>query len=127
MGPPRFVLLEHYWRGVHWDLMLESGDSLRTWALDEPPAPGLEIVAGALPDHRLAYLDFEGAVSGDRGTVRRLDRGTYAATLWTDDRVVVALSGDHLDGEIELLRVVEDDRADPRRGWRLRMTSKVRR
>ncbi len=29
----RFVILEHQWNGVHWDLMLEQGGVLRTWAL----------------------------------------------------------------------------------------------
>ena len=40
---PRFVLLEHVWNGVHWDFMLEAGDVLRTWAIDQP------IVAGPGP------------------------------------------------------------------------------
>ena len=30
-----------------------------------------------LPDHRKHYLDYEGEVSGDRGTVSRIDSGTY--------------------------------------------------
>src|SRR6478672_1315886 len=30
----RFVVLEHRWQGVHWDLMFERGDVLCTWAID---------------------------------------------------------------------------------------------
>ncbi len=45
---PRFVLLEHAWNGVHWDFMLEAGESLRTWAIDAP------IVAGRTLGPRIA-------------------------------------------------------------------------
>ena len=37
----------------------------------------VEMDAEVLPDHRLAYLDYEGPISGDRGSVTRWDRGTY--------------------------------------------------
>jgi hypothetical protein len=101
----RFVVLEHRWEGVHWDLMLDVGDALRTWAIDAPIVAGADLPARALPDHRLAYLDYEGEVSGGRGTVRRIDRGTYVPRVWTADRVRVELSGDQLVGEAELRRV----------------------
>ena len=65
---PRFVILEHHWNGVHWDLMLEVDDRLRTWALDAPIAPGMDVPARRLPDHRAVYLDYEGAISGGRGS-----------------------------------------------------------
>jgi len=38
----------------------------------------LEIPARRLVDHRLDYLDFEGAVSDDRGKVYQLAAGTYS-------------------------------------------------
>ncbi|HEV2971076.1 MAG TPA: DNA polymerase ligase N-terminal domain-containing protein [Pirellulales bacterium] len=63
--------------GVHWDLMLESGAALRTWALAAEPASDILIAAEQLPDHRLAYLDYEGPISGDRGTVIRWDAGHF--------------------------------------------------
>ncbi len=73
---PRFVILCHEnHRGAHFDFMLESGDVLKTWALPQPPASGVEIECEALADHRLAYLDYEGPVSGGRGSVARWDRG----------------------------------------------------
>ena len=66
---PRFVILRHELpdprrRGVHWDFMLEHAGVLRTWALAEEPAPNKPISAEALADHRLAYLNYEGPVSG---------------------------------------------------------------
>lgn len=102
--PPRFVLLEHRWDGVHWDFMLERDDVLRTWAIDAPIEVGETLPARSLPDHRLAYLDYEGPVSGDRGEVRRIARGTYDTTLWSDDRVCVIVSSPQLNGEVILSR-----------------------
>ncbi len=103
----RFVLLEHRWNGVHWDLMLETGEagSLRTWAIDAAVVPGKALPARALDDHRAAYLDHEGEVSGGRGTVRRVDRGEYEPIVWTPDLVRVRLAGGQLVGLAELRRV----------------------
>ncbi len=101
----RFVLLEHRWRGVHWDLMLERGETLRTWAIDAPIVAGVELPARSLADHRMVYLEYEGEVSGGRGSVRRLDAGTYATIDWRDDRVRVTLEGTQLVGEAELRQV----------------------
>jgi hypothetical protein len=101
---PRFVVLEHHWNGVHWDLMLERGDGLRTWAIDAPIAAGIDLPARALGDHRSRYLDYEGAISGNRGEVRRLDRGLYTARLWTADRIRIELHGAQLWGPAELRR-----------------------
>jgi hypothetical protein len=104
---PQFVLLEHCWNGVHWDFMLEYGNTLRTWAIASPVVADLDLPARALGDHRRIYLDFEGGVSGDRGTVRRVDRGTYAVLLWSSELVRVRLEGAQLVGEVELRHVGE--------------------
>ncbi len=107
---PRFVVLHHEQplgatRPSHWDLMLEVGGALRTWAIETPPEAWRAGEALALPDHRLAYLDYEGPVSGDRGAVTRYDAGGYcvvreAPGLWTLD-----LAGDQLRGRLSLERV----------------------
>ena len=99
---PRFVLLEHVWNGVHWDLMLEHGEVLRTWAIDSPIVAGQDLPARALPDHRRIYLEYEGEISGNRGHVRRVDTGTYQTLEWSADRVRVHLAGSQLVGEVEL-------------------------
>jgi hypothetical protein len=74
---PRYVILEHDHPFLHWDLMLESGSALRTWRLLALPRSGQTIPAQASFDHRLAYLDYEGPVSGGRGWVKRWDWGTF--------------------------------------------------
>jgi len=102
---PRFVLLEHCWNGVHWDLMLETGEVLRTWAIDAPVVAGADLPARALAHHRRVYLDYEGDVSGNRGTVRRIDEGVYTAEVWEEGRVRVRLEGAQLVGAVELRQV----------------------
>lgn len=82
---PRFVLLEHDHPVLHWDLMLECGDTLRTWRLDRVPTVTATIPADPLPDHRLAYLDYEGPVSGARGTVKRVDAGEFTQSRPASD------------------------------------------
>jgi len=98
----RFVVLEHDWNGVHFDVMLEREGVLWTWAVDEAIVPGRDLAARRLPGHRLAYLDYEGPISGDRGRVRRLDRGVYQVETWTEGRIRVVLEGDRWRGVCEL-------------------------
>jgi DNA polymerase Ligase (LigD) len=95
---PRYVILEHDHPCLHWDLMLEWGESLRTWRLDRPPAGGEPIVAERLTDHRLAYLDYEGPVSGNRGTVKRWDAGEYQLLADSPERIELEFAGDRLSG-----------------------------
>ena len=81
----RFVLLCHNTTGnqFHWDFLFEGPDGCKTFSasqesVEEVQRTGiLQCAVTPLADHRLAYLDYEGPVSGDRGSVRRLDFGTY--------------------------------------------------
>ncbi|HEX2474713.1 MAG TPA: DNA polymerase ligase N-terminal domain-containing protein [Lacipirellulaceae bacterium] len=124
---PRFVLLYHecppaYERASHWDLMLEAGESLRTWALFQLPqewqaaqsytaslvptctAPSTENIVGAelLGDHRRDYLEYEGPVSGQRGQVTRIDAGTYETHSESPQHWTIELSGRSLQGTATL-------------------------
>ena len=104
---PRFVILRHEMpagceRGTHFDLMFEAAGMLRTWALPELPAEGKATPAEALPDHRLAYLEYEGPVSGNRGTVTRVDEGEYEVLAESAELFQVRLAGKGLVGSLEL-------------------------
>jgi hypothetical protein len=106
---PRYVILRHELppgdaRGLHWDLMLELGEALRTWALDAEPFLSREIAAQELPDHRLTYLDYEGSVSGDRGSVTRCDAGEFWIESARRDEIKIVLSGGRLGGSLTLAR-----------------------
>jgi hypothetical protein len=78
--------------------MLELGPMLRTWALSEEPQAGAEIQANVLADHRARYLEYEGPISGDRGTVSRWDWGEFTLVADTPEKVVVQLCGGRLNG-----------------------------
>ncbi len=106
----RYVILLHETppdslRPTHWDLMLQSGDVLRTWALDEAPQAGTTIRADSLPDHRTAYLTYEGPVSGNRGHVTRWDEGEFQWMRQDEDSLQLQLRGQRLDGEVQLTRI----------------------
>jgi hypothetical protein len=96
---PRYVILEHDWPVRHWDLMLECGAVLRTWRLAAPPSQGQSASAEALGDHRPAYLDYEGPLSGGRGSVVRWDSGTFEWEADEPGRVVVRLAGERFKGK----------------------------
>jgi hypothetical protein len=110
---PRYVILEHDHPILHWDLMLEAGDVLRTWRLSGPPEAGVEVGAESSFDHRLAYLDYEGPVSGNRGKVKAWDRGTFAWLRQEETGAAVRLEGGRLRG----ILVVEKSTDG---GWRAR-------
>lgn len=107
---PRFVILEHDYPELHWDLMLEAGEVLHTWRLAQAPENSAEAIpATALGDHRRLYLDYEGPVSGGRGTVRRWDAGEFVAAAETaPDRHAFKLHGARIYGEFWLEHVGGD-------------------
>jgi hypothetical protein len=98
---PRFVVLEHDWPEPHFDFLLEAGGVLRAWRLSAEPVNGVDVPAEANFDHRLPYLDYEGPLSGERGTVRRWDSGTFDWLTDGGERVEVELRGGKLTGRAE--------------------------
>ena len=114
----RFVLLEHDHPELHWDFMLERDDVLLTWRLDRIPDRAGEIAATSLPDHRLAYLDYEGPVSGGRGSVQRVDRGDFEFLVSEDGIVSVRLNGSRLQGTARLRKLSADGSPDES-AWRM--------
>ncbi len=102
---PLFVLLLHRTAdGEHYDLCLEVGDTLATWRLPReaavPPASlgTAPLEARRLADHRRAYLDYQGPVSGDRGLVIRIDRGRLMIQEASVARWTFRLQGACLNG-----------------------------
>lgn len=95
---PRFVILEHDYPGLHWDFLLEAGPVLRAWRLLAEPRSGSEISAEPNFDHRPIYLDYEGPVTGGRGTVRRWDAGSFEWLTDGDREKSVRLAGGRLRG-----------------------------
>jgi hypothetical protein len=95
---PRFVVLEHDWPQRHFDFLLEADGVLRAWRLLAEPIAGEEITAEPNFDHRMLYLEYEGPLSGDRGMVRRWDRGEFEWIQSDVNQIVVELRGERLSG-----------------------------
>lgn len=109
---PRFVVLFHetppeYDPPPHFDLMLEAGGALRTFALPHWPAAGETVGCEQLADHRLAYLDYEGPISGGRGHVTRHEAGEYEIVKETSEALVLELSSQRLHGTLTLQRLAD--------------------
>jgi hypothetical protein len=104
---PRFAILAHDYPAPHWDLFLEAGPVLRSWRLPAPLAAGPPVPAEPVADHRLIYLDFEGPVSGGRGSVTRVDAGEFGWEADTPDLLLVRLVGEKFIGRLAVQRVGE--------------------
>ena len=81
--PLRYVVLHHEEvPQPHFDFLVEMtpGRELLTWRMPRWPASTGDYCV-RLPDHRNAYLEYEGPVSGDRGFVRRVAAGTCDANF----------------------------------------------
>ncbi len=101
----RFVILHHSGFGrEHWDLCLEHGEALLTWRLWRLPGEpgGFPIPADRIGDHRKAYLEYEGPLSGDRGMVKRVDQGDLQFKEFTADDCVFEAAGTLLNGVYRL-------------------------
>jgi hypothetical protein len=105
----RFAVLHHDWPIAHRDLFLERDGVLLAWRIPpgqrfDHPLPAVEI-----PPHRLQYLDYEGPVSGERGTVARQEGGTLEWITVSEDLYAFRLNGSLLNGPFELVRHTEAD------------------
>ncbi len=92
--------------------MLSCDGALATWQLDRLPddSPADQpIEARKLPDHRLAYLSYEGPVTGNRGQVQRGDHGTYELVEQSPVRWEFRLQGTSVSGLFELVEISPDE------------------
>jgi hypothetical protein len=76
----RFVVQQHFRSAEDWhyDVMLECGEALATFSSGVAPddVGHLPCLVRQIPSHRLAYLEYEGEISGGRGWCRIHDGGT---------------------------------------------------
>lgn len=85
--------------------MLECADALATWQLPTwPPPSGSPLPAAALADHRKAYLNYQGEVSGGRGHVQIVDSGRYETLQQREGFWLVRLAGEGFTGLLRLER-----------------------
>jgi bifunctional non-homologous end joining protein LigD len=109
----RFVVHEHHASRLHFDLRLEIGGVLKSWAVPKGVSmnPNEKRLAVAVPDHALGYIDFEGEISEGSygaGKVRIWDKGEFEAenaeAQLRKGKLVFTFYGAKLKGEFTLVK-----------------------
>jgi DNA ligase D-like protein (predicted 3'-phosphoesterase) len=106
-----FVIQEHAATAHHFDLRLEVGGTMRSWALPKGPSmdPAVKRLAVQVGDHSIAHNAFEGPPGN--GGVIVWDRGSYeqgGRVAWPEalerGHAVFVLHGEKLHGGFALQR-----------------------
>ena len=112
MTPSRFVVQLHDATSLHFDLRIQDGQVLRSWAVPRGPSldPGVRRLAVPVEDHSLAAGEFEGVHEGQA-------RGSGAVIIWDEGgaeiirnepgHLSLALHGRKLAGRFALTRTGE--------------------
>jgi DNA ligase D-like protein (predicted 3'-phosphoesterase) len=113
MGMARFVVQLHDATTLHFDLRLEIGGVLRSWAVPRGPSldPAVRRLAVPVADHSMAAGEFEGVHD-------EAPRGTGAVIIWDEGELALlredpahlsfALRGHKLRGRFGLSRTGDD-------------------
>ncbi|MFI4934576.1 MAG: DNA ligase D [Caulobacterales bacterium] len=113
-----YVIQKHHARRLHYDLRLQMGGTLKSWAVPEGPCldPKVRRFAKLVEDHPLDYASFEGRIpSGNygAGTVIVWDRGSYVSLADPEAALAAGelkfrLLGEKLKGGWTLVRLKDD-------------------
>ena len=109
MTASRFVVQLHDATALHFDLRIQVGEVLRSWAVPKGPSldPAARRLAVPVEDHTLSAGDFEGVHEGQSrgsGAVIIWDEGPAEITRDEPGRLSVTLSGHKLAGGFALTR-----------------------
>jgi bifunctional non-homologous end joining protein LigD len=117
-GSRLFVVQKHAARRLHYDLRMQFGDTLRSWAVPQGPSldPKIRRLAVRVEDHPLDYYDFEGTIPKDQyggGAMIVWDRGSWvpmgdAEADYDKGTIKFRLSGEKLGGGWTLVRLKND-------------------
>lgn len=108
----RFVVQEHDASHLHYDLRLEMGGVLKSWAVPKgmPLQPGVRRLAVETEDHPIDYLYFEGVIPEGEygaGTVKIWDSGEFGVLKHSNDYFELELRGNKLDGKYVMVHTGE--------------------
>lgn len=110
--PLKFVVHEHHARHHHFDLRLERGGVLKSWAIPKGVSDeaGVKRLAVEVEDHPLSYADFEGEIPEGQygaGDVFVWDSGAYVEESWEKGKITVELKGRKLKGRYAIIHISE--------------------
>ena len=122
MSKPVYVIQKHRASHLHYDLRLEMGGVLKSWALPkEPPrAKGIKRLAVMVEDHELGYQKFKGTIpegSYGAGTVEIWDDGYYVPIETKDSSIVFDIHGKKLSGSYCLIKLKPKSIKDKGKNW----------
>lgn len=117
-----FVIQKHDARKLHYDLRLEIGGVLKSWAVPkEPPTTGgIKRLAVQTEDHPLEYADFEGVIGEGlygAGTVEIWDRGIFKPEKIEDREILFELGGEKMQGKFVLIKLKPTSRFKGENNW----------
>jgi DNA ligase D-like protein (predicted 3'-phosphoesterase) len=106
---PRFVVQLHDATTLHYDLRLELGGVMRSWAVPKGPSldPAVKRLAVAVADHAVQRVPFEGVyeeAARGSGAVIVWDEGEFELVREEPGHLVVDLRGEKLAGGFALTR-----------------------
>ncbi len=104
-----YVIQKHRARHLHYDLRLEMGGVLKSWAIPKTPPieKGVKRLAIQVEDHPLDYADFEGVIPEGMygaGKVEIWDKGEYVLREERGDRMILEIRGKKLNGSYCLVK-----------------------
>ena len=105
----RYVVHEHWASTHHFDFRLEMDGVLKSWTVPKgiPEESGVKRLAVGVDDHALEYADFSGEIPEGQygaGNVEIWDKGKYILKERTEDKLIVDIKGNKLNGIYCLLR-----------------------
>jgi bifunctional non-homologous end joining protein LigD len=116
---PIFVIHEHNATHLHWDLRLEIGGMLKSWALPKQPprTKGMKRLAIQVEDHLRSYANFQGEIKEGygKGTVVIWDQGKFHLIEQTPKKLEFELQGTKLRGRYVLIKT--DYPEHPEKSW----------
>jgi bifunctional non-homologous end joining protein LigD len=136
--PLAFVIQKHAASHLHYDLRLELGGVMKSWAVPKGPSldPSDRRLAVQVEDHPIEYNTFEGVIPQGEyggGTVMLWDRGSYEPASVADDedperalkrdvhrgRLTIRFFGERLRGVFSLVRTSTGDEDGAKPQWLL--------
>lgn len=105
-----YAIQKHSASRLHFDLRLEEGGVLKSWAIPKLPVnkPGIKRLAVQTEDHPLGYEEFEGTIPAPgygAGTVEIWDRGEYRPLENKPYLRTMEIFGRRLEGRFALVRL----------------------